>query len=190
MANKELIAFEKYYALTKTGIDPSVAVRTIANELDITVRTVYNYKKKGQWDKRATERSIKANEELAKDLKEESDKAVKDQRKPFISILNRLIGVCVKKNEIEIKNVRELLQVMELSVQFQKELDMQDVPIISAEYSPEKHIKEINSVLAKVKQRDDEALKKEFGEKADESGLQQTEVLGDGQTDIRIDSSG
>lgn len=190
MSTKPLRAFEQYYSLTKTGILPSVAVNTIANDLDVTTRTVYGWKKKGQWDKRATERSMKANEELAQEIKEEADNAVKDQRRPYIKILNGLIGKCMRANEIQINNVKDLLAVMTLSVQLQKELDMQDINIISAEYSPDKHIKAINDVLAKVKERDDKALKKEFGaEENGKSGLQQTKILDPRQTDIRIDSS-
>lgn len=191
MSTKPLRAFEQYYSLTKTGISPSVAVTTIANDLDVTTRTVYKWKKQGQWDKRATERSIKANEELAQEIKEEADNAVKDQRRPYIKILNGLIGKCMRAGEIQINTVKELVTVMELSVQLQKELDMQDVPIISAEYSPDKHIKAINDVLARVKERDDKELKKEFGEHEDgKSGLQQTKILDPRQTDIRIDSTG
>lgn len=190
MSSKPLRAFEQYYSLTKTGISPSVAVTTIANDLDVTTRTVYQWKKKGQWDKMATERSIKANQQLAEDIKEEADNAVKDQRRPYIKILNGLIGKCMRANEIQINNVKDLIQVMQLSVQLQKELDMQDIPIISAEYSPDKHIKAINDVLAKVKERDDKALKKEFEEQDNgKSGLQQTTILDPRQTDIRIDSS-
>ena len=191
MSNKQLRAFEQYYSLTKTGIPTSVAINTIANDLDVSTRSVYKWKKEAQWDKRATERSIKANEELADEIKEEADNAVKDQRRPYIKILNGLIGRCMRANEIKINSVKELIQVMTLSVQLQKELDMQDVPIISAEYSPEKHIKAINDVLAKVKERDDKALRKEFGETEDGKGrLQQTKILDPRQTDIRSDSTG
>ena len=191
MSTKPLRAFEQYYRLTKTGISPSVAVTTIANDLDVTTRTVYKWKKEGQWDKRATERSMKANKELAEEIKEEADNAVKDQRRPYIKILNGLIGKCMRAGEIQINSVKELIQVMQLSVQLQKELDMQDVPIISAEYSPDKHIKAINDVLAKVKERDNNALKEEFEAKENgKGGLQQTKVLDPRQTDIRIDSTG
>lgn len=97
----------------------------------------------------------------------------------------------MRAGEIRINSVKELIAVMELSVQLQKELDMQDIPIISAEYSPDKHIKAINDVLAKVKERDDKALKKEFGEMDDgKSRLQQTKILDPRQTDIRLDSTG
>lgn len=191
MSTKPLRAFEQYYSLTKTGISPSVAVTTIANDLDVSTRTVYGWKKKGQWDKRATERSIKANESLAQEIKEEADNAVKDQRRPYIKILNGLIGKCMRAGDIQINNVKELIQVMTLSVQLQKELDMQDVNIISAEYSPDKHIKAINDVLARVKERDDKALRKEFGEEEDgKGGLHKTKILDPRQTDIRIDSTG
>lgn len=193
MAADKIQAFEKYYALTKTGIKPSVAVTTIANELDVSTRAVYKWKKKYEWDKRATERSIKANKELAETIKEESDKAVKDMRTPYIKILNGLIGKCMRANEIQINNVRDLIQVMQLSVQLQKELDMQDVHIISAEYSREKHVKEINTVLSKLKAREDEELKQEYAEKegnSDESGLHKTKILDPRQTDLRANSLG
>jgi hypothetical protein len=191
LSTKPLRAFEQYYSLTKTGILPSVAVTTIANDLDVSTRTVYEWKKKGQWDKRATERSMKANEELAQEIKEEADNAVKDQRRPYIKILNGLIGKCMRAGEIQINNVKDLIAVMTLSVQLQKELDMQDVHIISAEYSPDKHIKAINDVLAKVKERDDKALKKEFGDLENgKGGLHKAKILDPRQTDIRADSSG
>lgn len=191
LSTKPLRAFEQYYSLTKTGVSTSVAVTTIANDLDVTTRTVYDWKKKGQWDKRATERSIKANEDLAQEIKEEADNAVKDQRRPYIKILNSLIAKCMRAGDIQINNVKDLINVMSLSIQLQKELDMQDVNIISAEYSPDKHIKAINDVLAKVKERDDKELRKEFGEHKDgKSRLQQTKILDPRQTDIRIDSSG
>ena len=189
MSVKENTAFEKYYQLTQTGVKTTSAIQNIANELDVSVRTVYKWKKSGQWDKRATERSIETSKKIQQDLARKGDDVVTDFRKPFIKMLNRLVMRCMKADKLEIQSIKELLDVMELSTRLQKELDMVNVPIISAEYSREKHIKEINTVLGKLKERDEKEIAKEKMRAKDESRLQQTQILDPRQTDLRANST-
>lgn len=182
-SSRELMAFEEYYTLTKTGVKLTDAITQVAEKFEVGKRTVYRWKKEYNWDKLATERSIKANQELAKDIKEQSDAVVKDFRKPFVDLLTRLVARCVHENEVKINNVKELVTVIETATKLQKELDIGRTQIISSEYSRTKHVKEINSVLSELKKKDDYSLKseqeKEELKREDESRLQQAEVLED-----------
>ncbi|MGI6564898.1 IS630 transposase-related protein [Methanosphaera sp.] len=182
--NTELMAFEDYYLQTKMGHKSNEAVTFVADKYDVTKRTVFRWKKDYNWDKLATERSIKANEQLAEDIKHESDAAVKDFRKPFISILNRLIAQCVHENEVRITNVKDLVMVMETISKLQKELDIGRTQIVSSEYDRTKHMNEINSLLGQLNKESehDLELEQQLEEETreNEGGLHQTEVFGDG----------
>lgn len=169
--NRELMAFEEYYTLTKTGIKPTDAITQVAEKFEVGKRTVYRWKKEYNWDKLATERSIKANESLAKDIKEQSDAVVKDFRKPFIKILNRLVARCVHENEVKINNVKELVTVMDTVSKLTKELDIGRTQIVSSEYSRTKHINEINNVLKELKteQKRDLTVERNLEEEAREN---------------------
>lgn len=182
--SRELLAFEEYYTLTKTGIKPTDAITQVAEKFDVGKRTVYRWKKDYNWDKLATERSIRANEELADDIKEQSDMVVKDFRKPFIKILNRLVARCVHENEVKINSVKDLVTVIETVNKLQRELDIGRAEIVSAEYNRTKHVKEINSLLYELKERNEHDLMKEQDQESmrreHESRLHQTEVYEDG----------
>lgn len=143
-------AFNKYYEMVSTGVKPRKAILALKEEYGVSEKTIYNWRHDYEWDKRATERSIKINKELAKDIQNQADKAVKDYKKPFISILNRLIKECIHNNRVEIKTPKELVTVMETVIKLQKELDMGTTNIISSEYSRDKHMKEINALLKEV----------------------------------------
>ena len=176
--NTELMAFEDYYVYTKCGHKPNEAVNYVADKYDVTKRTVFRWKKDYNWDKLATERSIKANEQLADDIRHESDAAVKDFRKPFIGILNRLIAQCVHENEVRINNIKDLVLVMETISKLQKELDIGRTQIVSSEYNRTKHVKEINSLLGQLNKESEHDLAEEQRleeeTRENESGLQQT----------------
>ena len=146
-------AYNKYFELVTTGDKPSQAIKKISKESGVSERTVYNWKSKYRWDEKCTERSIKINKELAKDIEHQADKAVRDFKKPFISILNRLIKQCVHNDEVKITSTKDLVLVMETVVKLQKQLDMNTVNIISSEYSRDKHTKAINSVLKELQQQ-------------------------------------
>ena len=169
--NRELMAFEEYYTLTKTGIKPTDAITQVAEKFEVGKRTVYRWKKEYNWDKLATERSIKANESLAKDIKEQRDAVGNDFRKPFIKILNRLVARCVHENEVKINNVKELVTVMDTVSKLTKELDIGRTQIVSSEYSRTKHVNEINNVLKELKteQKRDLTVERNLEEEAREN---------------------
>lgn len=177
--SQQIEAFNKYFEYVTTGDKPRVAMQKIKKEYGVSEKTVYNWRNKFQWDKRATERSIKINQELANDIKNQANKVVKDYKKPFISILNRLIKECIHNNRVEIKTPKELVTVMETVIKLQKELDMNTANIISSEYSREKHVKEINSLLKELQH--DTISAKEVDEKTYgdnlENGLQDNENI-------------
>lgn len=169
-------AFNKYYELVSTNVKPRKAILMLKDEYGVSEKTIYNWRHDYEWDKRATERSIKINKELAKDIQNQADKAVKDFKKPFISILNRLIKECIHNNRVEIKTPKELVTVMETVVKLQKELDMGTTNIISSEYSRDKHMKEINSLLKEVQHESIRETPKEERERGKlENGLQKVE---------------
>ena len=147
---RELRAFELYFSLTCGGCRTVEAVRRISEELGVSVRTVYDWKKRGDWDRRCAERSAEVNGKLAGLLREESDSSVEDFRRPFIRILNGLVDVCVRGNSVQIESVKDLISVIELSVKLQRELDLSHVNVVGVDYSREKHIDEINGVLRKL----------------------------------------
>ncbi len=178
--SKQIEAFNRYFEYTSTGMKVRPAIQKIKKEFGVSEKTVYNWRNNFQWDKRATERSIKLNKELAQDIQNQADKAVKDYKKPFISILNRLIKQCIHNNQVEIKTPKELVTVMETVIKLQKELDMHTTNIISSEYSREKHVKEINSLLKELQHESISTPKTEAEESlhdgdALENGLQDTE---------------
>lgn len=168
-------AYNKYFELVTTGTKPAYAIRDIAKEADVSERTVYNWKAKYRWDEKVTERSIKLNKELAKDIEAQADQVVKDYKKPFINILNRLIKQCIHDHEVKIETTKDLVLVMETVVKMQKQLDMNTVNIISSEYSRDKHTKAINNVLKELQQ---ESITQSEKNKMDgerlENGLQKT----------------
>lgn len=175
----ELRAFERFFALTRTGVKTSVAMRSISDELGVSVRTLYSWKKRGDWDRRCVERSVEVNERLKGLLSEESDSFVGDFRRPFIEILNGLVEACVSAGEVRISNIRELVSVIELSTRLQRELDLGNARIVSSDYSHEKHMDEINSVLRRLS--DDGAVKaREEARAKHESGLRSVEVSAGG----------
>lgn len=149
---KQIKAFNKYFELTKTGVGINDALIEVGKEFDVSKRTLYRWKQTYEWDKRATERSLAVNKQLANDVQKQTDKVVKDFRKPFIGILNKLIAQCVHAHSVKINNVRELVTVMETISKLQKEMDMQGKEkIVSADYNRDKHVKEINGVLKQLK---------------------------------------
>jgi len=172
----QIEAFNKYFEYVTTGDKPRRAIQKIKDEYGVSEKTVYNWRNDYQWDKRATERSIKLNSELAKDIQNQANKAVKDYKKPFISILNRLIKECIHNKSVEIKTPKELVVVMETVIKLQKELELTNVNIISSEYSREKHVKEINSLLKELQTETVSASSDNKTEESDtlESGLQNT----------------
>lgn len=177
--SQQIEAFNKYFEYVTTGDKPRKAIQKIKNEYGVSEKTVYNWRNDYQWDKKATERSIKINQELAEDIKNQAQKVVKDYKKPFISILNRLIKECIHNNRVEIKTPKELVVVMETVIKLQKQLDMNTTNIISSEYSREKHVKEINSLLREL-QHDSISIpqdnQKEHGDTI-EDGLQDSENI-------------
>ena len=179
MSGDMVRAFELYFRLTSTGVKTSAAMRQISDEVGISVRQLYVWKKQGEWDRRCVERSVELNETLSGLLKEESDEYVGDFRKPFVKILNTLVEDCfrgVNEDKVEITNVRELVSVIELSVKLQKEMQFDMPEIVSAEYSREKHVAEINKVLDRLKADSGDAKQREEARLKDEGRLQEVEV--------------
>ena len=184
---RDVEAFEEYFKLTSTGCRTKEACRRVADKFGVSLRTVFTWKKKGAWDVRCTERSVAVNRNLVEKLRQQSDKYVEDFRKPFVEILDGLIDNCITAGDVQVANVKELLACMELSVRLQKELDMGNVPVVSAEYSREKHIDEINGLLGKLKERDE----RRYGLEAmdGEGEIRETKIVESGQADIRVDGS-
>lgn len=149
--SKQIQAFNQYFELTKTGVKIDDAMKQIAEEFNVSRRTLYRWKKDYFWDKHATEKSIELNKKMAEELDEQSKKAVRDFRKPFINILNKLIARCVHEQELRIVKVSDLVLVMETVIKLQKELDIGTKEIVSSDYDREKHVKEINGLLRALK---------------------------------------
>lgn len=146
-------AYNKYFEYTIGERLPATkAIKKVAEDCGVSERSIYNWRTKYKWDAKCTERSIKINRELAKDIETQANNNVKDFKRPFISILNRLIKQCVNNHQVEIKTPKELVIVMETVLKLEKELDMNNVNIISSDYSREKHTKAINSLLKELQE--------------------------------------
>lgn len=156
---RELRAFERYFSLTCGGCRTVEAVRRISDELGVGVRTVYDWKKRGDWDRRCAERSAEVNGRLAGLMREEGDGELEDFRRPFVRILNGLVDACIRGDEVRIESVRDLISVIDLSVKLQRELDLSHVNVVGVDYSRDKHIDEINSVLRKLSSSDNGKVK-------------------------------
>lgn len=181
--NTELMAFEDFYQWTNLGHKTTEAIDMVADKYGVSKRTVFRWRKDYNWEQLATERSVKVNQQLAEDIKDKSDARVKDFRKPFIGILNRLVAQCVHNNTVEIKSVKDLVLVIETINKLQKEMDFGTTQIISSEYSRTKHMAEINSVLKQLNEKNPHELEEEKKQNGEDdtnaSGLHETEVLGD-----------
>lgn len=181
-SNNKRLAFEEYYRLIKTGIKTTSAVKRVADKYDVSVRQVYTWKKENHWDKEATERSVKATEELKEEIMGKTDREVKDYRKTFISLLTNLVGRCAAEKEVKIHTVNELIKTIECVDQLQKELEIGTTHIVSSSYDRQEHVKEINGLLGQLKRRDikkteQEKVKQEKKEALkNESGLHEIKV--------------
>lgn len=150
MVDLSVRGFDEYFRCVCEGMKVSVAVGRVAEVCGVSVRTVYGWKSDGDWDRRVGERRVLLNRELVEECGGVLDGEVKDFRRGFVRLLRGLVAEVERCGEVRVTNVKELVAVMRLCVDLERELDLGDRRVVSADYDRVSHVSEINGLLERL----------------------------------------
>ncbi len=110
-------AFELYLTKKLEGIDTTQAITQVSLELSCSESSIYNWKKKFNWDEREAIRSA----EIQKEVEKRTNATITENKVKYLSFYHKLLDDLKNNFNIKIENTRDLKLVVDGALNLQGE---------------------------------------------------------------------